>query len=75
MLNHHAPPARWLVRLHFGPTVIPARYFETYTRARAYAGTLRRASVRLILTERECAWLCLLGCAVLLFAFNAAMGA
>lgn len=75
MLNHQAPPARWLVRLHFGQTAIPARYFETYPRARRYAGTLRRASVRLILTEREHAGLCALVLVGVLYAFNAALGA
>ena len=79
MCNRYAPSARWLVRLHFGQTVIPTRTFETYSRARAYAGTLRRASVRRasvrpILTDREYAWLYLLGCTVMIFVLNAAMG-
>lgn len=64
----HPDHARYLVRLHFGAVAIPSRYFETYASARRYAGSLRRASIRLILTDRECAGLYVLGC-VALFAF------
>jgi len=54
---NHPSHARFLVRLHFGCVTVPSRYFETYASARRYAGTLRRASIRLILTDRECAGL------------------
>lgn len=57
-MNH----PRFLVRLHFGSTAIPSRYFETYASARRYAGTLRRASIRLILSDREYAGLYALAC-------------
>ncbi len=59
---NHPSHARFLVRLHFGCVTMPSRYFETYASARRYAGTLRRASIRLILTDRECALLYALGC-------------
>ena len=65
-----SPSARWLVRLHFGSTAIPSRSFTSYAQARRYAGTLRRASIRLILTDREQAGLYWLLC-VLLFAMLA----
>lgn len=61
----HPAHARFLVRLHFGRVAMPSRYFETYASARRYAGTLRRASIRLILTERECAGLYALTCVAL----------
>ena len=61
---NHPTHARFLVRLHFGRVAMPSRYFETYASARRYAGTLRRASIRLILTERECALLYALGCTI-----------
>ena len=60
-----SPSARWLVRLHFGSTAIPSRSFTTYAQARRYAGTLRRASVRLILSDREQAGLYWLACTAL----------
>lgn len=59
---NHPSHARFLVRLHFGCVTVPSRYFETYASARRYAGTLRRASIRLILTDREWALLYALGC-------------
>lgn len=65
---NHPSHARFLVRLHFGRVAVPSRYFETYASARRYAGTLRRASIRLILSDRECALLYALGC-VAVFAF------
>lgn len=61
-----ASSARWLVRLHFGSTAIPSRSFASYAQARRYAGTLRRASVRLILSDREQAGLYWLLCVLLL---------
>ena len=67
--------ARFLVRLHFGRVSIPSRYFETYASARRYAGTLRRASIRLILTERECAGLYALACVALFALFVHQLGA
>ena len=71
-MNH---PARFLVRLHFGRVAIPSRYFETYASARRYAGTLRRASIRLILTEREYAGLYVLACVALFALFVHQLGA
>lgn len=65
--------ARWLVRLHFGSTAIPSRSFTTYAQARRYAGTLRRASVRLILSDREQAGLYWLLWAALFAAFALAL--
>lgn len=73
-MNHPAH-ARYLVRLHFGRVAIPSRYFETYASARRYAGTLRRASIRLILTERECAGLYALACVALFALFAHQLGA
>ena len=65
-----SPSSRWLVRLHFGSPASPSRSFTSYAQARRYAGTLRRASVRLILSDREQAGLYWLLC-VLLFAMLA----
>lgn len=72
---NHPSHARFLVRLHFGCVTVPSRYFETYASARRYAGTLRRASIRLILTEREAMLCCVLVCALIAFAFARALGA
>lgn len=71
----HPDHARYLVRLHYGAAVLPCRYFESYGRARRYARTLRRASVRLLLTERECAGLYALACVALFALFAHALGA
>jgi len=61
---NHPSHARFLVRLHFGCVTMPSRYFETYASARRYAGTLRRASIRLILSDREYALCYALGCTI-----------
>lgn len=65
---NHPTHARFLVRLHYGRTAIPSRYFETYQSARRYARSLPRASVRLLLTEGEARALYTLA-VVSLFAF------
>lgn len=51
---------RYQVRLHFGRCALPCRNFQSYRSARAYASTLRRASVHLIITEGEARALCVL---------------
>lgn len=55
---------RYQVRLSFGSCSMPCRNFRSYRGARRYASTLRRASVHLMLTEREARALCLLTAAV-----------
>ena len=71
----HPTHARYLVRLHFGRVAMPSRYFETYASARRCAGTLRRASIRLILTDRECAGLYALACVALFALAHVQLGA
>lgn len=56
---------KYLVRLHYGRTVMPCREFTTYRAARRYARGLRRASVRPVLGEREARALCALACVAL----------
>ena len=65
---------RYQVRLHFGRVTMPCRNFQTYASARRYASTLRRASVRPLLTEGEARALYWLACVTLLFAFARALG-
>lgn len=71
----HPEHARYLVRLHYGRATLPCRYFESYRAASAYAGTLRRASVRLLLTEGEARALYVLACVALFALFVHALGA
>ena len=44
---------KYLVRLHYGRTAMPCREFPTYRRARRFASTLRRASIRPIVRDKD----------------------
>lgn len=65
--------SRFLVLTYFGQTAIPCRSFETYASAHRFARTLRRASVRLILTPREWLGLYWLACTAIFAAFVVAL--
>ena len=44
---------KFLVRLHYGRTVMPCREFTSYRNARLFASTLRHASIRPIVRDTD----------------------